>query len=976
MRTTKKIILFLLVLVCTTRAFGENTNIEKYTLKNGLTVILYENHSQPKVFGAVAVRAGSKDDPTDATGLAHYMEHVMFKGTQDIGTYDWDSEKPHYDKIIDLYEQLRTCDDEAQKKEINRLINEESIMAGKYAIPNEFSNLVQAMGGTGLNAGTGYDFTYYHNSFPSFQIKRWLDLYAHRFINPVFRGFQSELETVYEEKNMYSDNPFQAVSNDFANKAFAPENPYGRLIIGKTEHLKNPSIKRIYEFYNAFYVPSNMALILSGDIDPEKIKPLIEETFGKWAPKEATGKPVIPDNTNISEPIKVKAKITPYPMLILGFPGVDVSNKDKYAFEICSQLLSNRNQTGLLDKLVLDGDLITASAYHRQYKHAGLVVVQAIPTFDLSQMKYTSLSSVEKMINGEIEKLKQGEFDEWLIDALKNELIKEYEVSFETPSNVGLQLMTNYSYELPLEDFTNYTNHISTITKDDIIRIAKTYLGKNRLTYLSDIGEPQKDALKKPNYKPINPEPGHKSEYSKHFDTIELSKTPENFVDFNKDVKKAQFSPGIDLYYTPNTQNNIFSLVIKYGIGSGKIPTLDLATELMNNAGIMAQYKPQELKKEYSKLGCSVNFYNNESYLYIVLEGNEANLGKACQLLSKTYLLPQLEEKQMNKVIGTEISMRKVEKKDKDHQANALRDYMLYRKNSPELNRLSSAEIRALTISDLTGDFISATHYEASVHYCGKMPYNELSQTLKSTLAFPANLKKSESPFIRPVSEVKKESILFLNNPDARQSEIYLFVNGSEYDKNNQASIDAFNQYFSGGFNGLVIQELREKRSFAYSAGATYRTPPVEGHQTYQVGYIGTQADKTTDAVEEFIRLIKEMPEKPDRIDNIKNYLIQSSKASRPGFRDLSQKIESWTQKGYTDDPNKLLLPKYGQLSFDDILTFYKQEIANKPITIAIVGNKKEIDMDKLESLAKIEKANVGKIYKDENAITMPRFKE
>lgn len=971
-----KTFFFSLFLLCIFSVLhAENDKIQKYKLDNGLTVILYENHAQPTVFGSVAVRAGSKDDPSDATGLAHYMEHVMFKGTQDLGTWDWEAEKPHYDKIIDLYEQLRNTEDEAQKEEINKQINEESLLAGKYAIPNEFSNLIQAIGGTGLNAGTGYDYTFYHNSFPPFQIRKWLDLYAHRFVNPVFRGFQSELETVYEEKNMYSDNPYQAVNNDFLKNIFDEENPYGRLILGKTEHLKSPSIKRINEFYDAFYVPSNMALILAGDINPEEIKPMIEETFGKWENRTAQGVPVVPKNVEISKPVRVKEKLTPYPMLFIGFQGVDVSHEDRYPVDFCARLLSNNYQTGLLDKLVLDGDLISVGASHQQFKHAGLVAIQAIPTFDLSQMKFMSLSVVDKLINAEIEKLKHGEFDSWLIDAFKDDLIKQYEMSMETPRNVGLQLMNTFVYELPIEDFTEYKKQIQAVTKEDVVRAANKYLTNNRVTYLSDIGEPEKDALKKPDYKPIDPEAGHRSVYSDHFNTIPLNNVNEHFVDFENDVVKSTLAPGVKLFYTPNKQNNIFSLIIKYGVGSAKIPTLDLATSLMNNAGIMAQYNPQALKKEYSKLGCSVQFANNDSYLYIILEGNEENLGQACQLLSRTYLLPELDEKQMNNVIGSEIGMRRIEEKDKDMQANALRDYMLYGEESPELKRLSTAEIRSLSISDLTGDFILATHYEASVHYVGKMPQNEVIETLKGNLAFPADLKKSESPFVRPVAENKKESILFLNNPDARQSEIYLFVNGSDYELDQQPQINAFNQYFSGGFNGLVIQELREKRSFAYSAGASYSTPSIPGNKSYQIGYIGTQADKTADAVEEFMSLIKDMPEKPDRIENIRNYLIQSSRANRPGFRNLSQNIENWTMKGYTSDPNKELIPEYEKLSFDDIVRFYNKEIANKPVTIAIVGNKKEIDMDKLEEIAKVQKISTNKIFKDENAITMPRFK-
>lgn len=962
----KKTILFSLIVFQSLIGWTQNNNnIIQYNLNNGLTVILNVDDTQPTVFGCVAVRAGSKDDPNDATGLAHYMEHVMFKGTENMGTSDWAAEKPYYEKIINLYEELRNTEDADKREEINKKINEESLLAGKYAIPNEFANLVQAMGGTRLNAATGYDYTFYHNSFPPFQISRWLDLYANRFTNPVFRGFQSELETVYEEKNMYSDNPFQAAQNDFLSKAMGDENPYGRLIVGKTEDLRNPSIKRITEFYNAFYVPSNMALILSGDIDLETIKPMIEETFGKWENREATGQPKKPQNMVLSKPIKIKEKLTPYPLMKLGYPAVSANNPDENAVELCTRLLSNNNNTGLLDKFVLEGDLLMANAYFMQFKYAGMIQIQAIPKFDRNQMIYGSFSSVEKMINEEITKLKQGKFEDWLVEALKKELIMEYNELNESPVDMGIALMENYANETGLDNFLNFSAEIQAITKDDIVKAANKYLTENHITYLSDIGTPKKDNLKKPVLDPIDPIPGKKSEYASYLETIPLSEVNENFVDFQNDVKRTLFKDKVKLFYTKNPKNDNLYLTIKFGIGEGKIPTLGLATQLMNSAGVMAQYSPQELKNEYSKLGYSVNFYNDDSYLYIALKGNENNLESACRLLSKTFLLPQLDEKQMNNLIGGSIAQRRAEKSDKNSQASALYDYMIYGENSPELNRPSVTDLQALTISDLTGAFVSATNYEASIYYVGNLPFETINATLKSSLALPANLKVSESPYIRPVLEYNKENILFLNNSDARQSSIYLFINGKDFNLEDQIIIDAFNQYFSGGFNGIVLQELREKRSFAYNASAYYQTPPIPNKKTKFIGNIATQSDKTVDAITEFLNLINDMPQKPERITNIKKYLVLSSQASKPNFKYLSQSIERWEQQGYTDDPNKLSIPKYEKLTFDDIESFYKNEIAGHPITIGIVGNKKDIDMDKLKTITKVTRVNNSKIFKD-----------
>ena len=182
-------------------------DVEIYKLDNGLTVMLNEDHNETSVFGAIVVDGGGKRDPKDATGIAHYLEHLLFKGTSKMGTVDYETEKIYLDSIEVLYDELASKEKDRERVKIQKEINRISIKAAEYAIPNEFDRLIEGMGGTGLNAGTGSDFIYYFNSFPSTQIEKWMEVYSHRFLDPVFRLFQAELEIVYEEKNRAMDNP-------------------------------------------------------------------------------------------------------------------------------------------------------------------------------------------------------------------------------------------------------------------------------------------------------------------------------------------------------------------------------------------------------------------------------------------------------------------------------------------------------------------------------------------------------------------------------------------------------------------------------------------------------------------------------------------------------------------------------------------------------------------------------------------------
>lgn len=297
-------------------------------LNNGLKVVMCEDHSQPEIFGAVIVRAGSKNDPADATGMAHYFEHIMFKGTDKIGTINWEAEKVYLDSISLMYDKLHETEDVESRKAIHRKINELSLASAEYAIPNETDVILTQMGGKGINAFTSLDHTVYHNSFPSNQLSKWMDVYVERFRNPIFRLFQSELETVYEEKNMYSDYQLNAYLEAATKEAFG-EHPYGRPVIGYAEHLKNPQLSKMRAFFDTYYVANNMTLGLVGDFKIEEVEPIIAEKFGTLRSGKLPEKPSYKMPT-FTEKIVKEVRLTPIKLGTLIFQGVPVGQIKTY----------------------------------------------------------------------------------------------------------------------------------------------------------------------------------------------------------------------------------------------------------------------------------------------------------------------------------------------------------------------------------------------------------------------------------------------------------------------------------------------------------------------------------------------------------------------------------------------------------------------------------------------------------------------
>ena len=940
-------ILFIALFLLITNLFAQSIKVEEYKLNNGLTIILNEDHTNPEVFGMVAVKAGGKNDPDDATGMAHYQEHVLFKGTQELGTTDWEKEKPYIEKIYNLYDELGKTDDPVKREEIQMQINEESLKAGEYAIPNEFSNLIRSIGGTDLNAGTGPDMTVYYNKFPPNQMEKWMELYSHRFINPVFRSFQAELEIVYEEKNMGNDNFVIPLFEEF-NRNFFKKHPYGQqTLIGTVDDLKNPSLTKMYDFFKTYYVANNMALILSGDFETEKVKPLIEEKFGKWRKGE------IPEPKKyIEEPFNgrelVVKKMSPVKLAILGFRTPAKGDDDEIILDVCNGILSNENSTGLLDKLVLGNKVMAAEIFPIAYNDYGSTMIFAVPKI-IGQ----KLESTETLLLAQLDSLRSGNFEDWMVDAVKKELYKNFELELESNEFKAEIFAEAFSQNRNINDVLKYPEKIKKVTKEDVIRMANKYYGKNYLAFYSKMGFPKKEKIDKPDFEPLDANTNAKSVFAGRFEKMKADEPIEKFVDFEKDVKTAELGKLQTLYVVNNPKNDIFTLTIKFGIGNEKSPLLKYASDMMNYAGTV-DFDLSQYKNEFSKSGCSYNIYSNDSYTYIELDGPEDNLTNALKLISQLLVSPVLKPEKLDILLNEEKTIRKLERSEPDNVADALYEYIRYKNNSNYIDRLSLKELKKLNTDSLVNAFLNVTKYETEVHYCGKTGITEFKNIVSANLQLTQPVYKSESPVVRNVEKYSSNKIYFVDKKKALQSKIYFLINGKQYQIDEDPDIDAFNMYFGGGFSGLVLQEIREYRSMAYSAGALFRRPPLQGKEYYFVGYIGTQADKTNGAIDVFVDLVRNMPEKSERMPMIRDYLKQSALTSRPGFRELSETVVKWKLKGYTDDPAKVKIPGYKKHTFNDITRFYTENIKEKPMVICIVGDEKRIDMDELKKYGEI----------------------
>lgn len=965
---TRKLALLLLLLV-TTCFYSVAQGLSMFTLRNGATVYIWEDKSQPDVYGMVAFNVGSIDDPAEYTGLAHYLEHVMFKGTETIGCLDWAKEKPIYEAIIAKYDEMAKAKTQEEKEALGLEINKLSVEAAQYAAANEFTLLVDGMGGQGLNAGTGYDQTIYYNTFPSTQLEKWLELYSERLINPVFRGFQTELEAVYEEYNMYKDNMGSNLSQFIFAEAFK-NTPYGRAIIGLPEHLKNPSLSSLIDFYDTWYGPENMAIILAGNVDAATAVPLIRQKFERIPRREAKAH-VDFERAPFKGRKAISEKLFYQPFVVMMYNGVPSNSADEVAISVTTQMLTNGQSSGILDKLSVDGTIMGAAAAPTSLRKSGIIMLQAFPAYDQSQGRYDSHSAVEKRVLDAIAVLRAGDFTDEQLEAVKQAMIRDYHLSMESSENVANQLANLFNTGTAPAELFGYPEKVAAITREDVINIVNKYLNDDYLVVnVQELRGDRKieklDKVAKPGYQPVEAVRGVKSAYAQYLESIDVPTPQPDYCDFNS-VKEGPINTRSKLYYTENPQNDVYSLTLRYGVGTRRMPILTYAVPLMNNAGTMAHLTPYEFKQALARLNTTIHYSVSEDYMTVTLYGSETSLTAACQLLQRQILMPQLDERQLQGIIGQEYSSRMSEKESIESQQQALMQYMMYGERSPYLTRMPLQKVVELTSGELAAAFREATNFEFTAHYVGTMPYEQVYDILSKNLPLIEDEKFSQSPEFKEREKYTENTIYFLPNNKAKQSNIYFFVEGQPYAIENSVLLEAFTTYFGAGFGSLVVDEIREKRAMAYSAYGVLSAPQLPGKEWMFHGYVGTQGDKTLEALEVYTNLLNNMPEAREHFDVVKTNMRESLMSEKPNFRSRSMVFEFWKRMGYTQDPAIDDMKRIDALTFEDVVKFYEENIKGKPIAIAIVGNPKDVKEKDLAKYGKVVKVQRNKLYTDDS---------
>lgn len=927
---------------------GDALKTTVHRLSNGLTVYLSPNTQTPRVAANIAVRAGSKNDPADSTGMAHYLEHMLFKGTRALGTLDDEKEAPHLERIIALYEKHFAAADPEERARIYKEIDAENIAAAKYAVPNELSKVYAQLGVHGVNAYTSDEQTVYVGNFPSNRAEAWATVEAERFARPVFRLFLGELETVYEEKNRSLDNAGR-ILGEAINKRLYGDHPYGRTTLGSIEHLKNPSLKKMYEFYGRWYVPENMAIALAGDFDRATMLALLEKHFGAWAPRA-----LAPDDRRTLPALRgeavVEVKYEAEEMVELVWPTAPARHPDADALQVLGMMLSN-GRTGIIDlQLNLAQKVKRAGGGAGFYNEAGEFEVYAVPK--LGQ----TLEQARALLLEAVAAAKAGGFTE---DDLKG-AITNYEVgeksSLESNESRVARMTGSFIRGEPWSVTAESLDRLRRVTKAEVTRVAGKYLGDNRITAYRRKGKPELPTIAKPVFTKLTIDASRQSAFAAKVLALPAQPLTPRWLEENRDYTLVPLASG-KLYAAANPFNDLFSLTFSFERGRRQERELCTALGLLNLAGAGA-VSAEEYKRRLYRLGSSVSYGCGENSSYVSISGLDANLETTLELMRARFEAPALSTDTLKKAVDVAIGAHQDTKKDPGSIQYALGQVARRGKDGSVLNELTDAELRALDLGRLQDLIRGAFGFRRRIAYIGNRPPADIAKLAGDRGAFTQPPARAPLRLLRPA-----RSKVFFTHRDMVQAQAGLFAADEVYDPEHQVDYSFYSSYLGGGMGSVIFQEVREARSLAYSAGGGYSGANYKGDDAEMFGSVGCQADKTVDAAVLLSELLRRPPLDPKRFAETKRTIEEGYRDNPTPFRIIPATVESWEDLGITDgDPRPRRFAKVLGYGLKDLETFASR-FKSRPISFYILGHRDRVNLEGLKKLGDYEEKTLEQIF-------------
>lgn len=935
-----------------TTVSGDVHNVRIYTLSNGLQVFLAQNFDAPRIQTYIALRSGSNNDPSNNTGLAHYLEHMMFKGTSKIGTTDWEKEGPLLEKISDLFEKHAQENDPEIKKAIYREIDSLSQEASKYAISNEYDACLSSIGATGTNAHTWHDETVYKNNIPKNELEKWLMIEKERFTDLTLRLFHTELETVYEEFNRGQDNDARLVNEKMMSLLF-PTHPLGQqTTIGKPEHLKNPSMKAIHQYYDTYYVPNNYCMVLVGDLEFEPTIALIEKYFGQIEAKAIPEKS-FPKEKPIEVIQKAIVKSPSTPRFHLAWRIEGNGTREVLVADIFLSLLSNNGDAGLLDlNINYKQKALYSSAYGMAMNQYGFVSIVGVPKAN------QSFDDLQSLIFTEIDKVRKGEFTQETLKSIVNDFKLQRLKGLESADGLAKNLYETYLKHQTWQEELNELNVYDSITREELIEFANTIIRDDNYVLVAKLQGESEDLVRveNPGITPIALNRQDKSEFLEHLESIKIEAIQAEFINFEKELIKKEIK-GREVYLMQNPLNEVSRIFLIFPFGSDHEKELMLSLGMMEYLG-STEFSLAEIKETFYRLGVNYNFNFQDDQFIISFTGLEESIFQGAEFFIQWMENIEADNEVINETVQTILENRLAIKKDKNRIIEATRNYAKYGPNSRYRDVLPEERLRTWTKERVEEDVRKLGNYPFSLFYYGSNPdgfLGSISPIIKEVTISVAEDKKYD--------ESSTEGEMFFATYDMVQVELSKVGRSSKTATSDFGKINVFNEYFGSGLSSVVFQEIRESKSLAYSAYASYLVGKTLDHYSYVVSSLGTQPDKLLVASETMDHLLDNFPKYPKQFEIAKESALKKIATQRFRRMGVFWQYLRLKKQGLDYTIRESMYKEIQNLTLEDLEAFFNREIRNLRFNSALIGSPEILNDPKLERLGEVRELSLEELF-------------
>lgn len=936
---------------------GDPLKARIYTLDNGLKIYLTVNKDQPRIQTYIAVRVGGKNDPAETTGLAHYFEHLMFKGTSSFGTWNYEAEKPLLDSIEVCFERYRHMTDSLERVAMYHHIDSLSYEASKYSIANEYDKLMAHIGANGTNAYTSEDVTCYTEDIPSNELDNWAKIQADRFKDNVIRGFHTELEAVYEEKNISLTRDQNKFIHGIMSMLF-PHHPYGtQTVLGTQEQLKNPSITNIKNYYKQWYVPNNTAVCMSGDFDMDEAVAVIDKYFGDWQPNPQL--PVL--NLSKEEPMTSPQYKDVYgpeaDIVVLGwrFPGE--KSKDYDFLKIVSQLVSN-NKAGLFDlNLNQQQKVLASGAFDYGLSDYSMFLALAYPK------EGQTLEEARDLMLGEIRKIAKGDFDEALLEAIVNNMKLDYMKELESNEDRASMFVSAFINGIEWKDKVEEFERLGKITKSDLMRFASEYLTDGYACVYKHKGvDPDEKKMEKPAISPIEMNRDKTSDFVKNITTTFVEPIQPVFVDYKKDLSVCDLKNGHDLLYKQNTSNDLFVISYMFEHGDKNDRELSVAAGYLDFLGT-EKMSAEELQKELYRIACDISINVDEDRTGIVVSGLSENMEQAMKLCEEWMNEAKADDAVYANYVSDILKEREMEKLEQASNFYRLRAWGIYGKENAYTNIMSAEELKNAAPQSLLDRIKNLRNYRQTVIYYGPKSAKEVTRLIAKIHPLAKKPLSASGNEIYTMQETP-ETVVYLAPYEAKNIYMQMYSNnGQVYDPALVPQMNLFNTYFGDNMSSIVFQELRESRGLAYSASAWYQTPRHKGQTNSFVTFIISQNDKLGDCIDVFNSIIEQMPVSETAFPLAKEALLKRLATERTIKQSVLNSFFKARRLGLDHDINADIYEQVKNMTLDDVVDFQQKNVRGRKYKYMILGDEKELDMERIEKIGTIHRVTTEEIF-------------